>query len=214
MSEFIRLDMHVHTLYSHDGVETPERLVERAREIGLDGLAITDHNTQDGIGEAMDAGRYQGLLIIPGVEVSCREGHVLLYGSGDFEVRAGMGVVEVLEVLRESYPGCIGAPAHPFDLHRSGMGWACLQHPFDAVETVNGHSPLPREVLLPLATRLGAGEVGGSDAHFLRGLGSGTTVVRSGSDMLGEISRSGRAEGGFDIKSLLLPRLKGRRETG
>jgi hypothetical protein len=204
--------MHVHTCYSHDGVETPERLVERAREIGLDGLAITDHNTQDGVGEAMDAGRDQGLVIIPGIEVSCREGHILLYGSGDFGVRAGMGAGDVLKTLRESYPGCICAPAHPFDLHRSGMGWACLKHPFDAVETVNGHSPLPREVLLPLARRLGAGEVGGSDTHFLRGLGSGTTVVRPGSDLLAEIRRAGRAEGYFDLRSLLLPRLKRRRE--
>jgi predicted metal-dependent phosphoesterase TrpH len=199
--------MHVHTNSSHDGVEPPSSLVERAREIGLDGLAITDHNSQEGVGEAMDAGRDNGLLVIPGVEVSCREGHVLLYGSEDFGVRGGMGVKEVLDVKGE-FPGCISAPAHPFDLYRGGMGWGCLKHPFDAIETVNGHSLLPRGVLLTLARRLGVGEVGGSDTHFLRGLGSGVTVIGPGPDPLEEVRRSGRAEGGFDLPGLLIPRLK------
>jgi len=200
--------MHVHTHFSHDGIEPPSRLVSKAKEMGLDGLAITDHNTQDGVGEALDAGREAGMLIIPGVEVSCREGHVLLYGSEDFPVSGGMGIGEVLGVLKDSFPGCIGAPAHPFDLHRSGMGWKCVDHPFDAVETVNGHSILPREVVLPLAKRLGVGELGGSDTHFLEGLGSGITLVGSSQDVLAEISRSGRAEGHFSHRHIV-PRLKG-----
>ena len=61
--------MHVHTCHSHDGRDTPRSMVQRAAGIGLDGLAITDHNTQAGVGEALEAGRefdegfYQRLVL-------------------------------------------------------------------------------------------------------------------------------------------------------
>ena len=73
MSRLLKLDMHVHTSFSHDGTASPRSVVERAREIGLDGIAITDHNTQKGVREAVEAGRELDVIVIPGVEVSCRE---------------------------------------------------------------------------------------------------------------------------------------------
>lgn len=212
MSEILRLDMHVHTSFSHDGTEPPRKLVERAAEIGLDGLAITDHNTQEGVDEALQAGDEQNIIVIPGVEVSCREGHVLLYGCESFPLGRGWTVGDLLAEVKRGFPTCIAAPAHPFDRFRSGMGWIAARYPFDAVETVNAHSPLPRGVILPLARALGVGEVGGSDAHFIEGVGKGRTVVKAKrEDLLREIARSGRGEGGFDLWGNLIPRLKGRR---
>jgi len=211
LSETLRLDMHVHTSFSHDGTEPPKRLVQRAAEIGLDGLAITDHNTQEGVAQALEAGEDEDIIVIPGVEVSCREGHVLLYGSECFPLGRGWTVGDLLAEVKRNFPTCIAAVAHPFDRFRSGMGWAAARYPFDAVETVNAHSPLPRDVVLPLARTLGVGEVGGSDAHFIEGLGKGRTLVRASEDLLHEIARSGRAEGGFDLWGNLVPRLKGRR---
>ena len=208
MSEALRLDMHVHSSFSHDGVEPPARLVKRAAEIGLDGLAITDHNTQRGVGEAIDAGRELGIIVIPGVEVSCREGHILAYGSEDFGIAAGQAVGEVLSAVKAHHPTCIAAPAHPFDIYRAGMGWAAAKHPFDAVETVNSHSVLPRSVVRSLATKMGVGEIGGSDTHVLRGLGRGLTLVSADKGpILQGIAKAGRASGGFDALSMLMGRL-------
>lgn len=209
MSKNLKLDMHVHSHYSHDGHVSPRKLVERASEMGMDGMAITDHNTQEGVGEALDAGRDLGLIVIPGVEVSCREGHVLLYGSEDFGLTGRQRVGELLTMLKDQFPSCIAAPAHPFDWFRAGMGWKAAKYPFDAIETVNAHSPLPREAVLPLARKMGVGEIGGSDAHFIQSLGKGRTSVDADEkNILGQIARSGRAEGGFDLWNIIVPRLK------
>ena len=83
-----RFDMHVHTTAS-DGTAAPAGIVRQAAEIGLGGLAITDHDTYDGLWEASVAARQTGLTLIYGVELSCelacaagepvREVHMLGY---------------------------------------------------------------------------------------------------------------------------------------
>nr|NLI49347.1 PHP domain-containing protein [Propionibacterium sp.] len=83
----MRADLHTHTVFS-DGLDTPERLVERAVAAGLDALAVTDHDTADGLPRARAAASGAGLDLIDGLELSARlEGHsvhLLMYG-GDAE---------------------------------------------------------------------------------------------------------------------------------
>ncbi|MCW3490746.1 PHP domain-containing protein [Dethiobacter alkaliphilus] len=73
-------DLHVHTQAS-DGVYTPREVVARARRLGLDAIAITDHDTVDGITEALSAAKEQRITVFPGVELSTeyndREIHIL-----------------------------------------------------------------------------------------------------------------------------------------
>lgn len=64
------IDLHSHSNYS-DGTDTPEELLAKAQEIGLDALALTDHDTVAGIPEFLKAGeKYPDLLAIAGVEIS------------------------------------------------------------------------------------------------------------------------------------------------
>jgi predicted metal-dependent phosphoesterase TrpH len=63
------VDLHVHTNYS-DGVFTPERAVQYAREKGLAAISITDHDIVDGIPAAIAEGQRQGVEVIPGIELS------------------------------------------------------------------------------------------------------------------------------------------------
>ena len=63
------LDLHAHTTAS-DGDQSPTQLVQRAREIGLTALAVTDHDTTAGLPEALEAGRRFGVEIVPGIELS------------------------------------------------------------------------------------------------------------------------------------------------
>lgn len=65
-----RFDMHVHTTAS-DGVFSPTEIVAQARALGLAGLAITDHDTLDGLTEAAQAAQAMGLHLIFGVELNC-----------------------------------------------------------------------------------------------------------------------------------------------
>ncbi|MBM3130406.1 MAG: PHP domain-containing protein [Chloroflexi bacterium] len=77
-----RVDLHAHSTAS-DGELTPAALVQYARERGLSALALTDHDTVDGLDAAIDAARDHALELVPGVELSCdvpqNEVHVLGY---------------------------------------------------------------------------------------------------------------------------------------
>ena len=81
------IDLHCHSFFSGDGVSSPEELIATARRKGLHGFALTDHNTSDGCRYLLDKGlvREDGqpvddFLIIPGVEVTTAEGHLLCLG--------------------------------------------------------------------------------------------------------------------------------------
>ena len=77
-----KIDLHMHTYYS-DGQHSPEELIIKVKEAGIDTMAITDHDTVDGISEAIEAGRKYGVEVIPGLEISSdikdREVHLLAY---------------------------------------------------------------------------------------------------------------------------------------
>lgn len=65
-------DLHLHTHYS-DGADSPQRVVELAKEAGLSAIAITDHDILDGYPEAAAAAQASGLELIPGLEMSASE---------------------------------------------------------------------------------------------------------------------------------------------
>lgn len=70
MAQF-QIDLHAHTTAS-DGTYTPSQLVEKAKQRHLRVLGITDHDTIDGVAEAIAAGERFGIDIVPGVEFSLR----------------------------------------------------------------------------------------------------------------------------------------------
>lgn len=65
----MRIDLHTHSLVS-DGTDTPTQLVRKAAEAGLDAIALTDHDTFDGLREAELAGRSAGVEVLAGMEFS------------------------------------------------------------------------------------------------------------------------------------------------
>jgi 3',5'-nucleoside bisphosphate phosphatase len=78
-----RVDLHTHTLAS-DGALAPRALVQKAVEHGVRVLAITDHDSTEGLAEAREeAARHPGLTLVPGLEINCNvegaEIHVLGY---------------------------------------------------------------------------------------------------------------------------------------
>ena len=79
-------DLHLHTRYS-DGSFTPRELVQHAARLGFTAIAVTDHDTINGIPEALAAGKELGVEVIPGVEITSRCGaqelHMLAYLFGD-----------------------------------------------------------------------------------------------------------------------------------
>jgi predicted metal-dependent phosphoesterase TrpH len=80
----MRIDLHTHSSTS-DGTDTPEELVENAARAGLDVVALTDHDTFDGLDAAVATGEQVGVQVVRGLELSCaRQGssvHLLGYGA-------------------------------------------------------------------------------------------------------------------------------------
>src|SRR5262249_40692563 len=111
----MKLDMHLHTTrHSPDSQMEPAALLRRAREIGLDGFVITEHDwlwTEPELDELR--AEAPDLLILSGIEVSSYEGHVLVYGvTNPFAVPRGIRMAELCrEVHRQ---GGVTVAAHPF----------------------------------------------------------------------------------------------------
>ncbi len=91
-------DLHIHTARSGDARIEPRGLVAEARGLGLFAIAVTDHNTVAGVREVAALARGQDLLVVPGVEVSSRDGHVLALGVSE-DVPAGLSADETIRLI-------------------------------------------------------------------------------------------------------------------
>ncbi len=177
-----RADLHSHTTAS-DGWPSPHQLVEQARRVGLDVIAVTDHDTIDGALWACDHASRRGKLeVVVGEEVSSRDGHIV----GLFlekRIRPGMSAAATVHAIHEQ--GGLAVAVHPFwrtqrrtrNARVHGVGWLAAELPFDAVEIENATPGF--YVFNQLARRLnmglGSAEVGGSDAHILDAIGRAYT---------------------------------------
>ena len=75
-----RFDLHVHSFFSKDATGSPESLIAAAMAKGLSGIAITDHDSCGAHEYLKDHPAPAGFLVVPGVEVSTAEGHLLCLG--------------------------------------------------------------------------------------------------------------------------------------
>ncbi|HYK94131.1 MAG TPA: CehA/McbA family metallohydrolase [Thermoplasmata archaeon] len=174
MTASIRLDLHVHSRHSPDGRASLESLVEQLGFAGLNGFALTDHNTVAGHRRLAElAKQYPMYWFLPGVEVSTQDGHVLAYGVDDVPP-VHRPVAETLDWIRAH--GGVSALAHPFRwAHGVGRRIAARANA-DAVETMNGHNAELANARAELvAARRGLTSTGGSDAHYLSELGRAFT---------------------------------------
>ena len=71
-------DLHCHTVFS-DGTVTPRGMIEQAQQLGLEGLAITDHDTNAGWDEARQAAQSLGMPLLPGTEITAQDGRVSVH---------------------------------------------------------------------------------------------------------------------------------------
>ena len=95
------VDLHLHTTAS-DGVLSPSRIVRYAKEQGLQAIAITDHDTIDGNGEALGEGARLGLEVIPGVEISAQFDLGSMHILGFFIDIGNTTLKERLSLLQET----------------------------------------------------------------------------------------------------------------
>ena len=95
----LKIDLHVHSEYS-DSVSSIDKILEAAEEKGLDGIAITDHGTLDGWRRASKTN--SEIIIIPGVEIQTRQGHIQVLGVKKipFSIDEDLTIFEVAKKMR------------------------------------------------------------------------------------------------------------------
>jgi hypothetical protein len=179
----LSFDLHIHTELSYDAHDPVEKIVERAREIGLDGIAITDHDTVDGVKRAEEIS--DGLLVIPGVEVSTIAGHLIVLGIHEI-VPSKLSLRETIE-LAHSKGGIVIVP-HPFHPFRHPVG-NFTHLDVDAVEIFNSRYliGISNRKAEKVAARAGLSFVAGSDAHTAEMIGYGITEIETRDASLREI---------------------------
>ncbi len=180
------IDLHCHSLFSGDGVSSPEELIASARAKGLHGIAITDHNTCDAVTYLLDNGlmRLDGepvdnFLIVPGVEVTTADGHLLCIGA-TLPYLKGKPALEVCQVIHER--GGLAIPPHPYDLFRAGIRFSTLEKlPVDAIEVFNAATTLRRynRYAFKYAQLRGLPMVAASDAHHAAAVGTAYTILNT-----------------------------------
>jgi hypothetical protein len=169
-----RIDLHTHTRASRDSRNDPAALVERAQAIGLNKVAITDHNTIEG---ALAAQRLAPDLVIVGEEIATETGGELIAYFVSEVVPKGLPVLEVLRRLRAQ--GAVISVSHPLDsLRGSALGERKtleIIEQVDALEVFNARCLRADDNRRAgeLVKRYGRAGTAGSDAHTLRELGAG-----------------------------------------
>ncbi len=157
----LRLDLHVHTTHSRDAFCSVGEAVKAARAKGLDGIAITDHDSIGGHPEAKKLSR-DGFFVIPGIEVSSADGHILGLGVSELVPR-GLPAGETVKLIREL--GGIAVAAHPFVPWKNPT--LVYKAKFDAIEAFNSRALFPSNRLARrFAERNRLPATAGSDAHF------------------------------------------------
>src|SRR3989338_9662557 len=103
-------DLHIHTHHSSCSILKADTLLKIAKRVGLDGIAVADHNTIKGGVEVSKANKDKDFEVIPSIEVNTDRGHVLgLYVNTD--IKPG-DFFEVSEEIKRQ--GGIAIIAHPF----------------------------------------------------------------------------------------------------
>lgn len=174
-------DLHVHTSFSRDGESTPDEMIRRAEAAGLDAIAITDHDTVEGAIAAL--GIPTSIVIIPGIEISTRQGHLIALGVTE-KIPSGLDVLETIKIAKDM--GAVLILPHPYHVWRHGVGRKLRSalYSVDAIEVFNSRYIVGSANLKAarMARRLGKPCVGGSDAHHSRYVGFGRTYVDAEKD--------------------------------
>jgi len=166
-------DLHVHSKYSHDSLLDPSKIIRIAIKRGLNGIAVTDHNTIKGGIEAEKANKNPDFEIIVGSEIKTEYGDIVgLFLNEDINSRKFIEVIE--EIKNQGGLPVLAHPYRPFNFPEKIITY------FDYIEGFNARSkPWQNHKAHILASEFNKNVVAGSDAHFAFEIGKGRTLTEN-----------------------------------
>jgi predicted metal-dependent phosphoesterase TrpH len=178
------VELHCHSIYSKDSLNTIDGLLKRMDRLKIDRLAITDHNTIRG---ALHAHKIASDRFIVGEEIKTQKGEILAFFLQE-EVPRGLTPVETIARLRQQ--DAFISVSHPFDLQRSG--WLLpdlieITPLVDAIEIFNARCLEARinDMAIQYALKNNLSGTVGSDAHTLPEVGRAVLKLPDFSDAEG-----------------------------
>ena len=203
------IDLHTHSYpKSDDSFVGVDDCIDRAKDLGLDGICLTDHDDFWPLDAVRTLSRRHDFLVLPGSEINTDAGHILVFGLERYVFGLHRPAF-----LRQSVDHCRGAmvAAHPYrrrflaepgrepQARAEMLERAAADNFFllcDAIEGVNGRGlPAENDFSRDLGAALNLASTGGSDAHRLEQLGTVATrferPVRCLADLIREI-KAGR----------------------
>jgi len=168
----LKIDMHVHTECSPDAHTKINDLPEIIGAKGLDGIAITEHNN-------FDPPKFDNVIIIPGVEISSAEGHIIALGVHEIIPR-DLSADETIQRVHDQ--GATAIIPHPYDPVCECVRISNLKVRPDAVETMNADAlsfGISNYLARRDARKFNFPQVGGSDSHIPESIGDCYTLIDS-----------------------------------
>jgi predicted metal-dependent phosphoesterase TrpH len=171
-----KYDLHIHTKYSECSFNKPEKILERAKRIGLNGIAITDHNAIKGALEAKKLNKDKDFEVITGEEIQTECGEILaLYLKK--EIKPG----KLDDIIKEAKKqDAILIVPHPYRI----APWTRFKCPLeelsgkvDAIETFNSRNiGAANKKAEKMANGMNFAKIGASDSHLIADIGKGYTL--------------------------------------
>ena len=191
-------DLHIHSVKgSSDSSLTTDIILEKAIDIGLSGVCLTEHSSITNISDVINKFEKSGITLLRGLEVSTDMGHILVFGL--YSYVSGMHKIETLRKIVDSAGGVM-ISAHPFrnlfslpnnsknllypDKNKYPIdALAASNHQIfnfvDEIEILNGSNTNEENNFAHEVARIkGFIGTGGSDAHSFHGIGKSVTFFK------------------------------------
>lgn len=174
-------DLHIHSIYSGDATTTVRAILKQAADVGLNVIAITDHDEVRGSLEAQDLAPKYGIEVVPGAEVSTKEGHLVALFIKTLPP-AGMSLIDTLLYIGKQ--GGVAIAPHPFNHLPNSLSMeavlGALTNPrakgaLKGIETHNMGTQNFDKIAQKLSIYLPLAKIASSDAHIYWAIGAGRT---------------------------------------
>ena len=172
----MKIDLHCHSYYSDDGISPPEKLIKMALKKGLDGIALTDHDTTQGWDVAIKYAKELNAILILGEEIKIKKGgktvgEILGYFLKEEINPKGKTVEQVIEEIKKQ--GGLAIIAHPYHWRKPFKELEKYKNLVDGIEVFNARSQTKKgnQKSFIFAQKNNLAMTAGSDAHHCSEVG-------------------------------------------